>query len=128
MSMVGIGRKTDALLNMQFTTSLATTPEIPFEDYSGGTLHIPSTSSITQLTWYTAPFQTGRPQNDVNLSTKLTQTFQPAKDSGGVAVVQTITAGNSFQIPAALFGAGALKAVITGGSLGTGSHDISVKS
>lgn len=116
-------RRVDCILGLSLNTAIGTTPEIPFEAFSGGTIHIPTGSSITTLTWYTAPFQTGRPQNAPGLSASQTQTFQPAKDSSGTAVTQTVTAANSFPIPTALFGAGSLKCVVNA----AGTVDICLK-
>ena len=67
-----------------------TTPAIPFPA-RGGTIFIPSGSSITTLTYYAAE--------------KLGGTFLPLYESdGSTAVTQTVEAGKAYDMPAAIFG------------------------
>ena len=82
-------------------TAEGTTAEIAFEEYAGGTVFIPSGSSITQLTYYAAPCIGG--------------TFLPAYDDTATTPVALswtgLTAGRSYPIPAKLFSVGAIKIV-----------------
>lgn len=83
------------------TDALATTPEIPFTEFAGGRIYIPSGSSITALTFYDAPVPGG--------------TFLPSYDDAATpaAIAWTgLTAGRSYLIPPKLFGAGAIKIVV----------------
>jgi hypothetical protein len=84
------------------TTSLATCSPIDIRDASSGQVQMPTSSSITSLTWYTSEAVDG--------------TFQAAQDSSG-ALVQTVAQAKAYPIPSALFGAGFLKAV--GNAAGT---------
>jgi hypothetical protein len=95
------------------TATLASTAEIHFGDFTSGTVHIPSGSSITTLTWYTSDEPGG--------------TFLAAYDSdltAPAAIVQTVAAGCSYPIPFDLAGARALKAV----GNAAGNIDVSMKS
>lgn len=76
------------------TTDVATNPVIDFRGAAGGTVFVPAGSSITSLTWYAAP----DPEGD----------FLPLNDADG-AIVQTVEAGKAYDLPAACFGARALK-------------------
>lgn len=78
-------------------TTAAASEEIIYSDRAGGRFQVPAGSSITSITWYDAPKSGG--------------TFVPASDEYGVAIVQTVAAGKSYEIPTSLAGAGALKAV-----------------
>lgn len=80
------------------TTSLGSTAAIGYDQYAGGSILVPGTSSITSLTWYGSDSPEG--------------TFLPAQDSTGTAVTQAVAAGKAYPIPDALFGYGALKAVV----------------
>lgn len=88
--------KTSVPLTLSITTSLATTPEIPFSDQIVGQLYIPAGSSITSLTWYAAP--------------NYDATYLVAYDAGTNGA-QTVAAGRSYKIPVELAGARYLKAV-----------------
>lgn len=79
------------------TDDIATTPEIPFGEFAGGSVHVPDGSGITTLTWHSAPNPGG--------------TYEPAYDSAGDAVAQTVAQNQAHPIPVALYGAGAIKAV-----------------
>jgi hypothetical protein len=75
----------------------ATSEEIIFTDREVGRFQVPTGSDITTITWYDAPKPGG--------------TYVAAYDSAGNAVTQTVSAAKSYQIPTALEGAGAIKAV-----------------
>lgn len=45
--------------SVTLTNSSSTTPSINFSNYSGGTIHIPSGSSITGLTFYVSETNLG---------------------------------------------------------------------
>lgn len=91
----------------------STSPPIDFEDFSGGQIHIPSGSSITTLTWFTAPAAV----DAVSAETK-PGTFVAAQDSAGAAVTQTVSAAKSYPLPTVLFGAAYLQCrVNTNGSV-----------
>jgi len=91
-------------------TTAADSTAIPFQGWSGGLVVLPASSSITTITWYVAI----TPDD----------TFVPAKDGIGGAVTTTIAQGQGCLIPAALFAAGAIKAV----GNAAGVIDVSLKS
>lgn len=80
------------------TDSAATTGVIQYSEASGGVFRIPVDSSITSLTWYATEAIGG--------------TFAAAYDQDNVAVTQTVVHTRIYEIPAALFGAAAIKAVV----------------
>lgn len=84
-------------LTVSLTTSITTTEEIGFKGYGGGMVHVPNGSSVTSLTWWSAPEPGG--------------TYEAAYDKDGNAVTQTVAADQAHPIPLALFGCGAIKAV-----------------
>lgn len=90
-------------MTVSVTTDIATTEEIPYGIYGGGSIHIPDGSSITSITWSSAP--------------EKGDTYEAAYDKDGLAVTQTVAANGAYPIPLALFGAGAIKAV--GNAAGT---------
>jgi hypothetical protein len=92
-----IGRQTEQL-SLALTASLNTTPLVDFSAAAGGTIFVPAASPITTLTYYAAPDNGG--------------TFLPLNDAAGVAVTQTVAAGKAYDMPAACFGAAALKIVV----------------
>lgn len=81
------------------TTSISTTEEIPVGDFSGGTVHVPTGSSITSLTYWAA--------------TELGGTYLALYTSvpTPVAVTQTVSGAKSYDLPAACFGCVGLKIV-----------------
>lgn len=84
-------------------SALASSTEIDITSYSSGSVFVPSGSSLTTLTWYAAE--------------KCGGTYHAAYDSAGSAVTQTVAADRAYPIPAALFGASAIKAI--GNAAGT---------
>jgi len=68
-----------------------------YTDQAGGRYQVPAGSSIAALTWYDAPVPGG--------------TYVAAYDEFVAAITQVVAAGNSYEIPTALAGAGAIKAV-----------------
>lgn len=79
------------------TTSAATTPEIDIARFAWGEIYIPTGSSITTLTYHVAPEMGG--------------TYLPAQDSSGTAVTQTVGAAKAYPVPAAIWGAYAIRIV-----------------
>jgi hypothetical protein len=92
------------------TTDPTTTPTIEIGMFASGQIHIPTGSTITTLTYYSAA-QTG-------------DTFLPMQDAAGNAVTQTVAQTKSYPIPAIVFGAANIR--ITGNAAGAVS--ISLKS
>lgn len=94
------GTGTDGI-SVSVTTSATTTPAISFSEFAGGTLYIPTGSSITSLTFHASPHVGG--------------TFYPAYDdssmSSPAAIVLTVAANRCYPIPSSLFGSGAFKMV-----------------
>ena len=78
-------------------TATSTTEELRLGSYAGGFLFIPADSTITSLTWYVAEKPGG--------------TYLAANDEDSHPITQTVTAGQAYAIPAALFGAIVAKAV-----------------
>lgn len=97
-------------LDAALTTSAATTPEISIAIFGSGQIHIPTGSTITTLTYHTAPNSGG--------------TYLPAQDASGSAVTQTVAATKSYPIPAVLFGAAQIRIVANA----AGNVSISLKS
>lgn len=81
-------------------STLADGPEISLAEVVGGFVHIPTGSSITSLTWYTAPKRTAEGG-----------TYVAAHDENGTAITQTVAASKSYAIPPKLLGAKWAKAV-----------------
>jgi hypothetical protein len=99
------GTRTGIPLN----TAVGTTEEIPFENASGGTIHIPAASPITSLTYHAAPASGG--------------TYLPLYDKAVQVVTQTVSAGKCYELPTAVFGCGAIKIVVNS----AGNVDLSIK-
>ena len=89
------------------TTSAGTTPVISFQKCVAGTIHLPSTSTATLLTWhsgYTAPATSAAAESAT--------VFVAAYDSAGAAVTQTVASGaGAYPIPVALAGCRFVKCV-----------------
>ena len=79
------------------TNSAGTTPEIGWVGYEAGMVFIPASSSITSLTFHTAPKGSG--------------TFLPLYTTAGVAVTQTVAHTRAYPLPAELRGCRAFKMV-----------------
>ena len=96
------------------TTSSATTPTISYEKANSGTIHIPTGSTITTLTWYS-----GYTAPATSTAAESATVFVAAYDSAGTpaAVTQTVSAAKSYPIPAALAGCRFLR--VTGDAAGT---------
>jgi hypothetical protein len=90
-------------ITISLTTAIGTTPNIPYGSYYYGTIHIPSGSNITTLTWHESDQNNG--------------TYEAAYDSSASAVTQTVAAGRAYPIPTALQGARALKCVVNSAGL-----------
>jgi hypothetical protein len=80
------------------TDADATTGVIQYSESSGGMIRVPTGSPITTLTWWATE--------------EIGGTFAPAYDQDNVAVTQTVAQTRIHEIPAALFGAAAIKAVV----------------
>lgn len=103
-----IGRGTSTTgISVAVTASSTTTGEVDFSEFAGGTVYVPSGSSITTLTFYVAP--------------KIGGTYLAAYDdssmSSPAAVSLTVSAGNAYPIPSSIFGCGAMRMV--GNTTGT---------
>lgn len=90
--------KQSEVLALTLDDTLANTPVVNFSSASGGQIIIPSGSPITTLTYHTG-YDT-------------TVTFVPLNTSAGVAVTQTVAAGKSYDLPAAVFGSALLKITV----------------
>jgi hypothetical protein len=92
-------------------TTLASSTAVEYRGWAGGEIFIPAgTTLTTPLTWYAADDLDG--------------TFLAAQDGTGTAVTSTIAAGKCVPIPAALFGAGAIKALCGGQAAGTATMSL----
>lgn len=91
------------LPSVAVATDEADSDEILFEEFAGGFVYVPAGSSLTTLTWYTAPNSGG--------------TYLAANTEDPAAVAQTVAAGNAYAMPSALYGAFCLK--IKGNVAGT---------
>lgn len=94
---------------VSITNSASTTGEIDFSGAAGGIVFVPSGSELTSLTYHAAPALGG--------------TYLPLSDAAGEAVTQTVEAGKAYDLPAACYGAAALK--IVGNT--AGNVDVSLK-
>lgn len=79
-------------------TAEGTTAKFDMENAAGGTIYIPTGSPITTLTFWAAPLYGG--------------TFLALYDSLGAAVTMTVSAAKAYDLPAALYGVGAVKIVV----------------
>lgn len=96
------------------TTSSSTTPTLGFQNCVAGTIHIPSGSLITTLTWYSGYTAPATPS-----AAESATVFTAAYDSAATpaAVTQTVAADRSYPIPVALAGCRFLR--VTGNSAET---------
>ena len=104
------GTKNAEGATVALNTAIGTTEEIKYTEVAGGVVTAPAGTSITTLTWWTAPYPGG--------------TYGAAMDGAAAAITSTIAATQSVAIPSALFGAGAIKAVTNA----SGDVQISLKS
>jgi len=104
-----VGREGVLHESVTVATAAASSDEIKFGWAAFGQVYIPAGSSITSLTWYSAPTYGG--------------TYTAAYDEDGVAVTQTVAAGKCYAVPSALAGCTGLKAV----GDAAGEFDISLK-
>ena len=98
-----LDRFTTTIPSVTVATAVANSEEIMSGSYAGGMIFVPSGSTITTITWYAAEKAGG--------------TYLAAYDADGVALTQTVAASKAYEIPAALFGCRAIKAV--GNAAGT---------
>jgi hypothetical protein len=91
--MMPLDRFPNTIPDVSVTDAIATCDVIPFGNYSGGFVIIPTTAgaSVTSLTWYVSDKETG--------------TYLPASDEDSVPIVQTVAHTNAYAIPSAIFGA-----------------------
>lgn len=96
-------------LTVALTADATTTPTIGFQKAVCGTIHIPSGSPITSLTWYSG-YTAPATASEAEAAT----VFLPAYDSAATpaAVTQTVAAGRSYPIPVALAGSRFLRCVV----------------
>lgn len=88
-------------VTVALTTSAGTTPQIAKGLYSKGVIHVPAGSSITSLTFHAATESNG--------------TYLPLYEERGsgatAACTRTVSAGKSYELPAAISGAPFIKIV-----------------
>ena len=99
-----VQRSSDTLVGFAVPAS-ATGQGFDFSNYSSGEIRVPSGSSLTTLTWYSGDAIAG-----------------PWYACGDVTA-QTVTAGDAYQIPVALFGSRFLLPV----GNGTGTINLDLK-
>lgn len=87
----------DSAVSVDVGTSEATSEEVSFVQYAGGTVKVPSDSIITLLTYYAEHTAGG--------------THLPLCDQDGEAVTTEVEAGKVYSLPDALFGAPYFKIV-----------------
>jgi len=92
-----MARDFQALPGLSLTDTLSTTPNIDFRRWAGGTIHIPTGSSITSLTFHVA-LEDG--------------IFIPLFDTTPAAVVLTVAASGAYPVPDACFGNSEIKIVV----------------
>ena len=83
------------VLSLTLDSTLVDTPEIDMRDFAGGSIQLPTGSSITTLTYYGCHTKGG--------------THVALLDADGVAVTQTVAAVRIVDLPAAIFGLPFLK-------------------
>lgn len=98
--MTGYIRRAYSPQTVSVTASAGTTGEIPFEECAGGMIFVPTGSALTSLTFHAAE--------------KCGGTYYPAYDASGNAIALTVVHTRAYQLPTALYGAGALKIVGNG--------------
>jgi hypothetical protein len=97
--------RTDALA---LTTSTTTTAQLAYGAYSGGTIHVPTGSSITTLTYYAYDHEAAA--------------YSALYDADGVAVTQTVAATNAYPILDSAYGVRTL--VLVANAAGTVNVDL----
>lgn len=80
---------TKVLSGVALTAVVGTTPEVNVEGMERGSIHIPTGSPITTLTFHAAPESNG--------------TYVPLKTQGNVAVTMTVAAGGTHPLPPECF-------------------------
>ena len=98
-----IQRENATTYSVVATNSASTTPKIAFATMSGGTIFVTAVSSATKVVWYASPDSQTTPV--------------PLKDSTGSAVETTVSAGNAYALPDAVFGALFISAVADAGTV-----------
>lgn len=103
---VGIDRLHKALPNFALTNAIGTSAEIDISAFAGGSVLIPSGSPITLLTLYGCI-------DPANATSGANNGYGPLHTNDGTdaAITVTVSAGNMYQIPTAMFALGALKIV-----------------
>lgn len=76
-----------------------TSPIVDMSNFSGGFVFI--VDAITTLTYFVAAHLIDPANPEMKPDTRMA-----ANDQNGVAITQTVSQNNAYQIPAALFGAG----------------------
>ena len=93
-----LDRLSTSIASVTVGASAAASEEIGMGSYSMGVFFIPSDAgAVASITWYVAE--------------KLGGTYLALTDEFASAVLQTVTAGNAYQLPSALAVAVAVKAV-----------------
>lgn len=83
--------------DLSLNTAVGTTDELDMRSAAGGTVQIPSGSSITSLTYYAATEPGG--------------TYSALYTDSGTAVTQTVAADRVYDMPSAVAACGAVKIV-----------------
>lgn len=84
-------------VEVDLTTSLATTGVIPVGGLNLARVIVPTGSSVTSLTFYSAATEDGA--------------YQPCNTTAGAAITQTVAAAGDYELPAGLYGVRWVKAV-----------------
>ena len=84
-------------VDIDLTDALATTGVIPVGGLNLARVIVPTGSSVTSLTFYSAATEDG--------------TYQPCYTTAGVAITQTVAAARDYELPAGLYGVRHVKAV-----------------
>jgi len=100
-----LDRLSNTLVAVTAGVTAAASDEIIYGSYAGGMVFLPADVGVTTITWYAAEKPGG--------------TYLVAYDEDGVAVTQTVSHTKAYAIPAALYGARALKAVASAGTAST---------
>jgi hypothetical protein len=87
---MSLQRNSSEVITLTITDSIATCEELPFGSFAGGSIIVPSGSSLTSLT----PYGCNEPGG----------TYVPIYDSSNTAVSRTVAASRGYAIPDECFG------------------------
>ena len=100
---MGFSRRGETMLAVVVDSTLADSDVISFEDFSGGTIRVPTGETAVTFTYHASVNQDLPNQTAV---------YDPLQDQNGTAVTQTVAADKIYALPDALFGCRHIK--ITG--------------